>query len=491
MPRRPEPDAEGGGDGRNRLVEDTARPRVVTHLTPAERVARGEAARAGVPLETHGEWQPSPGREDPVALLEEQAVARLPELVPIRYGRMLTSPFAFYRGGALLMAADLATQPRTGLTVQLCGDAHVSNFGGFASAERRLVFSLNDFDETLPGPFEWDVKRLLASFAVVAREFDLDTKARRRVAVTTARKYRESMAGFAAMRDIDVWYAMLDIDDALAQFGAEAHAKQVRRLKKGIAKARTKDSIKALAKLTREVDGEPRIVGDPPLIVPARDLFAEDARAELEESLRGVVRRYRRSLPRDRRRLLERYRLVDVARKVVGVGSVGTRTWIALFLGRDGTDPLFLQVKEAGPSVLEPFLGRSEFANAGQRVVEGQRLMQASSDILLGWNRITDADGVQRDYYIRQLWDWKASADIEAMDERALSVYAEMCAWTLARAHARSGDAIAIGAYIGESDAFDTALARFAEAYADQNERDFRSLADAVESGRVVAETGT
>jgi uncharacterized protein (DUF2252 family) len=468
----------------------TPQPRRVTHLTPAERAERGVAARADAPLAAHGEWQPSTTRPSPVDVLEQQAVTRVPSLVPIRYGRMLASPFAFYRGAAAVMAGDLATEPHTGLKAQLCGDAHLSNFGAFASAERRLIFSLNDFDETLPGPFEWDLKRLVASFEIAGRELGLGDKERRRVGVAVAQQYRESMQGFAAMRDIEVWYTRLDIEEALARFAPVARAKQRKRMEKTIAKARTKDSMKALSKLTQIVDGEPRIVGDPPLVVPIGDLFDDAFRAELEALLHGIYRSYRRSLPRDRRRLLERYRLVDVARKVVGVGSVGTRTWIALLLGRDSSDPLFLQFKEAQPSVLEPYLGRGEFANAGQRVVEGQRLMQASSDILLGWDRITGVDGVKRDYYVRQLWDWKASADVEGMDARALAVYAQMCGWTLARAHARSGDAIAIAAYLGDSAEMDEAMARFAVAYADQNERDHEALQRAVDAERVVAETG-
>ncbi len=463
---------------------------IAVHRTIAERAACGKTIRKRVPLETLAEWTAPPDRPDPVALLEEQAASRVPELVPIRYGRMLTSPFAFFRGAAYPMAADLGCLPHTGLTVQLCGDAHLSNFGAFASAERRLIFSVNDFDETLPGPFEWDVKRLVASFAVAARTLGLDEKARRRVLLTVGQRYRESIRGFGSMRDLDIWYARLDIEETLARFGDTARAKNVRALKKTIAKAHTKDSTKALAKLTRVVDGERRIVGDPPLIVPIRDFLGDDVRLDLENELRDALRSYRRSLPRDRRRLLERYRFVDFARKVVGVGSVGTRVWIALLLGRDDEDALFLQLKEAQRSVLEPFLGRSQFANSGRRVVEGQRLMQSSSDIMLGWDRIPGLDGVTRDFYVRQLWDWKASADIGAMDERGLSMYAHMCSWTLARAHARSGDAIAIGAYLGNSDVFDRSLARFAEAYADQTDRDFEALVAAVGSGRVVAQSG-
>ena len=464
-------------------------PPIVDHLTAAERAARGKAARKKAPLFSLGDWQPPAERPDPVALLEEQAATRVPELVPIRYGRMLTSPFAFYRGAAVLMASDLADEPRTGLTAQLCGDAHLSNFGGFASAERTLVFSVNDFDETLPGPFEWDVRRLVASFAVAGRQLGLDDAARRRIILAGAARYRSAMAAFAAMTSLQVWYARLDADRLLADYGRPNKRKGAKMLQKTIEKAETKDSTKALAKLTKVVDGQRRIIGDPPLIVPVRDILGEDA-FERGGDVRRIVRTYRRSLPRDRRRLLERYRVVDVARKVVGVGSVGARTWILLLVGRDDRDPLFLQFKEAQRSALEPFLGRSQYAQHGQRVVEGQRMMQAAPDILLGWDRIPGIDGVPRDFYVRQLWDWKASADVDAMDERQLRTYGEMCSWTLARAHARSGDPIAISAYLGKSTKFDDALAVFAEGYADQNERDHAALERAVADGRVVAQSG-
>jgi len=469
-----------------------ARGRAVQHLTPSERAAHGKAARAEVPRRSHGTWEPSSLRLDPVSLLEEQAKTRVPELVPIRYGRMLTSPFAFYRGAAYLMAADLSHTRRSGLHVQLCGDAHLSNFGGFASPERQMVFSLNDFDETLPGPFEWDVKRLAASFAVAGRELGLDESTRRRLCLSVVRKYREAMREFASMRTLDIWYARMDIERLLAQYGNQVSGNVIARFEKDVAKWQTKDSTKALAKLTALVDGEPRIVGEPPLIVPLGDLAGEadwDA-DEVRDALRGILRSYRRTLSRDRRKLLERFRFVDAARKVVGVGSVGTRAWVVLLLGRDGDDPLFLQAKEAQPSVLEPFLGKSEFANHGQRVVEGQRMMQAASDIMLGWIRVVGLDDVERDFYIRQLWDWKASAEIELMDTARLGVYAQMCGWTLARAHARSGDPVAIASYLGSSDSFDEAMVSFAEIYADQNERDFAALNEAVASGRVTAETG-
>jgi len=464
--------------------------KAVPHFTPAERSARGRAARAELPRSAHAGWEPAPGRRHPVELLDEQARTRLPELVPIRYGRMLESPFAFFRGGAYLMAADLAAGPRTGLHAQLCGDAHLSNFGVFASPDRRLVFSLNDFDETLPGPFEWDVKRLAASFAVAGRGFGFDEADRRAMVTTTVREYRVAMAAFAAMRNLDVWYTRLDVAAILARFSAGVSPKQMKRFQARMANARTKDSMRALAKLCREVDGELRIVGNPPLVTPIEDVLPGAEQDHLENTVRRMIRTYRRSLPRDRRMLLESYRYVHAARKVVGVGSVGARTWILLLLGRDETDPLFLQFKEAQASVLEPFLGRSEFNQHGQRVVEGQRMMQAAPDIMLGWERIATIDGETKDFYIRQLWDAKASAEIELMDVSGMKAYGRVCGWTLARAHARSGDRVAIAAYLGSGDSFDRAMATFAEAYADQNERDYATLQGAVASGRVVAQTG-
>jgi uncharacterized protein (DUF2252 family) len=467
-----------------------AQPPKVEHFTPAERSARGKAARAEVPRTSHGEWEPPPHRPDPVELLEEQAQTRVPELVPIRYGRMLVSPFTFYRGAAYLMASDLAGGPRTGLHAQLCGDAHLSNFGIFASPDRRLIFGLNDFDETLPGPFEWDVKRLVASFAVAGRDRGFDAKTRTAVVTTVGRSYREAMRGFGTMRNLDLWYARADVEDIMRQFSARATAEQQKRLEKNVAKTRTKDSLKAFAKLTEIVDGAPRIVSDPPLLVPIAELAGPDRAEETTEAFRALIRKYRRTLAGDRRRLIERFRYVDAARKVVGVGSVGTRAWVILMLGRDDEDPLFMQAKEAQPSVLEPFLGKSEFANHGQRVVEGQRLMQAASDIMLGWLHTVGLDGLERDFYIRQLWDAKGSAIVEALEPNAMEAYGELCGWTLAKAHARSGDAIAIGSYLGTGDVFDRAMARFAEAYADQNERDYEALKQAVESGRVKAEMG-
>ncbi len=455
----------------------------------AERVARGKAARAGVPRSALAGWEPAALRASPVDLLEQQAQSRVPDLVPIRYGRMLVSPFTFYRGAAYLMASDLAGMPRTGLHAQLCGDAHLSNFGAFAAPDRRLVFSINDFDETLQGPFEWDVKRLVASFAVAGRDRGFTDKERDGVNVMVGQAYREAMARFAGMTNLDLWYTRVDVDEFLAQWGKIASAEQLKRADRNLAKARSKGSLKALGKLTELVDGEPRIMSDPPVVVPIEELMGDRAH-ELEDFLRGVIRSYRRTLAGDRRKLLERYRYVHAARKVVGVGSVGTRAYIMLLLGRAGDDPLFLQFKEAEASVLEPFLGKSEFANHGQRVVEGQRLTQAAGDIMLGWIRTEGIDHVKRDFYVRQLWDAKGSAQIELMEPDLMTTYAKVCGIELARAHARSGDSIAISSYLGNNDRFDRAMAEFAEAYADQNERDYKTLTDAVAAGQIKAETG-
>jgi uncharacterized protein (DUF2252 family) len=458
----------------------------VEHPSLTERAARGKAERKLVPLSAHGEWQPSSDRPDPVALLEEQATTRVPELVPIRYGRMLVSPFTFYRGAAYLMASDLANAPRTSLSVQLCGDAHLSNFGVFAAPDRRLIFSVNDFDETLPGPFEWDVKRLVASFAVAGRDRGFDTKQRKSINLAVARSYRETMQDMARMKKLDVWYARLDIEEIDARLRSQVKPSDVKRFEKNVAKARSKDSMKAFDKLVQVVDGRPRLVGDPPLIVPIEDVFSEHQ--QLDEAIHALLRTYRRTLAGDHRHLLEGFRYVHAARKVVGVGSVGTRAWVILMLGHDESDPLFLQAKEAQTSVLEPFLGKSRYRNHGQRVVEGQRLMQSASDIMLGWLRSDGVDGVSRDFYVRQLWDGKGSAVIEAMSPSALTAYAGLCGWTLARAHARSGDAAAIANYLGTSDKFDRAMSTFAEAYADQNDRDYATLKAAVDSKQVVAE---
>jgi uncharacterized protein (DUF2252 family) len=468
--------------------ERSSARQTVAHFTPAERVARGKAARGELPRSAHADWEPGPARRDPVDLLEEQARFRLPELGPIRYGRMLVSPFTFFRGAAYLMAADLADGPRTGLHAQLCGDAHLSNFGIFAAPDRRRVFSINDFDETLPGPFEWDMKRLAASIAVAGRDRGFDDAVCRSVVRGTAREYREAMAGFAEMRNIDVWYTRLDVAAILKRLGASGSRKQMKRFESNVAKVHTKDSMRALTKLCQTVDGELRIVGNPPLVTPIEDVLPGAEQDDLENVVRRMIRTYTRTLPRDRRNLLESYRYVHAARKVVGVGSVGTRAWILLMLGRDKSDPLFLQFKEAQASVLEPFLGKSKYTQHGRRVVEGQRMMQAAPDIMLGWERIATIDGEKRDFYIRQLWDAKGSVDVELMDPAELEAYGKICGWTLARAHARSGDRIAIAAYLGSGDSFDRAMAAFAETYADQNDRDYRTLKKAAASGRIVAE---
>jgi uncharacterized protein (DUF2252 family) len=463
----------------------------VPHLSVAERVARGKAARAEVPRSSHASFEPAPHRPDPVKVLERQAKTRVPELVPIRYGRMLVSAFTFYRGAAMIMAGDLAATPRSGLTVQCCGDAHLSNFGVFASPERRLMFDLNDFDETLPGPWEWDVKRLAVSMLIAARDNGFAVSYQDQVVLDTVESYRTAMAGFAAMNNLDVWYSHLDIERTLRELGPQLKPAQVKRTEKTLAKARTKDSMSAFSKLTHVVDGEARIVAEPPLIVPIHDLAQGTEREEMFEGLHELVGSYRQTLEYDRRVLLEEFHLTDIARKVVGVGSVGTRAWIVLMLGRNGQDPLFLQMKEAEASVLEEFLGPSEFDNHGERVVVGQRLMQASSDIFLGWLHVEQGiDGQSRDFYGRQLKDWKGSAEIERMKPSGLAAYGRLCGWTLARAHARSGDRIAIAAYLGKGTVFDRAIVEFSRAYAEQNERDYRALAAAVESGRITAETG-
>ena len=460
----------------------------VQHLTLAERAARGKAAREQVARSDHAGWSPTRDRPDPVDLLEQQAESRVPELVPIRYGRMLVSPFTFYRGAAYLMASDLAQGPRTKIQVQLCGDAHLSNFGGYSAPDRRLVFDMNDFDETLPGPFEWDVKRLVTSFEVATRNRGFDAATRAEINRQAVRSYRESMASFASMRTFDVWYTRIDIDD-LMKTSQGLSATATKRFEKNLAKARAKDSLSAFAKLTEIVDGEPRFVSDPPLIVPASELYGASTE-EVIERVRRFIRGYRRTLQNDRQHLLEQFRFVDLARKVVGVGSVGTRAWIALFVGRDGADPLVLQIKEAQASVLEPFVGKSGFANHGQRVVEGQRLMQAASDLMLGWVRADGVDGVERDFYVRQLWDSKGSAQVDVLEPRAMTLYAQICGETLARAHARSGDAVEISSYLGTGSSFDKAIAAFADAYADQNERDYAALKEAADSGRIEVQTG-
>jgi uncharacterized protein (DUF2252 family) len=473
----------------------------VPHLSVDERRARGKEARDRTPPSSHAGWVPAPGRPDPVELLAEQNLTREPDLVPVRHGRMLVSPFTFYRGSAKIMAADLAGTPTAGLQVQLCGDAHLSNFGVFASPERRLLFDLNDFDETLPGPFEYDVKRMAASFMIAGRNNGF-TKADTRAATQrSVAAYREAMASFAEMGTMAIWYAHLDEDElmqGIRSAAAEAsktkkERKAARRAEKTAEKSRqkahTRDSLQALSKLAERVDGQYRIVSQPPIVVPMRDLHATYGLSgdQVEQGIREQFRAYRATLQDDRRQLLERFRVVDVARKVVGVGSVGTRAFIALLQGRDQQDPLFLQVKEATASVLEDHLPKSRYRQHGERVVQGQRMMQAASDIFLGWTKGLD---VNRHFYWRQLRDMKGSAEVELMPPVALSFYAGVCGWTLARAHARSGDPVAIAEYLGEDDQFDRSITDFAKRYAEQNELDYQAFATAVRSGRLQAVEG-
>ncbi len=470
--------------------DDTAaRPGPVVRRTVAERAAFGRANRESCPRKGHGVFE-LPER-DPVALLQKQAANRIPELVPIRYGRMLVSPFAFYRGAAVLMAHDLAPLPRTGLHAQLCGDAHLGNFGAFGSPERNLVFDLNDFDETLPGPFEWDVKRLSTSVEIAGRARRVPASGCRNAVLATLRAYNSAMHEFAAKGNLEVWYARVSIDDLASKLVTERLEQEASSLVRSGAKARTRDHLKAFEKLTTTVDGQPRIRSDPPLVVPIDELLYGVADpAAIEALVRSILNGFAHTLQGDRRHLLESYEIVDLAHKVVGVGSVGTRCWIVLMLGRDANDPMFVQVKEAQASVLEPQLGRSGFATHGQRVVEGQRLMQATSDLFLGWHRVTEPDGVERDYYCRQLWDWKGSANLETLEAGSLAEYGRLCGWTLARAHARSGDRIAIAAYLGKPGVFDEAIAAFASAYADQNERDYEAVEEAAHDGRIEVESG-
>ena len=479
------------GTTRTRTRAPARRPPVV-HLSRADSAAKGADARRAAPLESHAEFKPSPTR-DPIGLLERQETTRVPELLPVRHGRMLVSPFTFYRGAALPMAADLSGTPTSGLRVQLCGDAHLSNFGAFASPERRLVFDVNDFDETLPGPFEWDVKRLAASFIVAGRNNGCSAKASRKFALTAAESYRTAMREFADQPLLTVWYAHLDIEPVMKEFKSQiksqAGSKRFKDAQKMLAKAHTKDSTQALRKLTTEVDGHREIINQPPMIVAVEDVFSGVTRDAIYAQLRDVMGKYRRSLQSDRRHLLEQFTMGQVARKVVGVGSVGTRAWIVLMEADDGVEPLFLQAKEAQTSVLAEFCGHSTFANEGERVVAGQHLMQAQSDIFLGWTRATGQDGIDRDYYVRQLKDWKFSMPIELMKPVGLTVYAQLCGWTLARAHARSGDRIALAAYLGTSAKFDEAIADFAEKYADQNEADYTVFEAAAKDGTITTTT--
>ena len=470
----------------------------IKHPTVEERVARGKGCREKAPLSSHAGWAPAPDRPDPVALLEEQNLTRDSDLVPVRHGRMLASPFTFYRGAAKVMAADLKDTPRAGLSVQLCGDAHLSNFGLFASPERNLLFGLNDFDETLPGPFEYDVMRMSASFTIAARNNAFTKKETREATLTAVKAYREAMTEFSQMRNLDIWYARLSEDllktmeDGTASLNGKA-AKESRKvekvLRKSVAKARTRDSLQALSKLAELVDGKYQIVSQPPIVIPVREL--EDAYGmsgdEVQQAVREQLRSYRATLPDDRRVLLERFEVIDAARKVVGVGSVGTRAFIVLLQGRDQQDPLFLQIKEATRSVLEDHLPKSKYSQPGERVVQGQRMLQAASDIFLGWT-----SGVQDNRYLywRQLRDMKGSAVVEAMHPAGMVFYAQACGWALARAHARSGDPVAIAAYLGKSGKFDLSITDFSERYADQNDKDYQAFADAIKAGRLEAVEG-
>ncbi len=459
-------------------------------LQPGESAERGRAARGAAPRSSHGDWRAAPDRRDPIGILQAQAATRIPELIPIRYGRMSLSPFTFYRGAAAVMAADLAATPTSGIVVQACGDAHVSNFGGFAAQDRRMIFGPNDFDETLPGPWEWDVKRLAASVEIAGRDIGLRSDRRRWLVTECVREYREGIRGFARESHLDVWYDRLNASELVDRFGGRLGQKGQILFTKPFARGRRKTSLRAVAKLTQRVDGELRFRRVPPLLVPLADLVdPADVRTDAE-IIRAALDQYEASLDADRRYLLGSYRFVDMARKVVGVGSVGTRAWILLFVGRGGRDPLVLQMKEAQASVLEPYLGASEFAHHGERVVRGQRLSQAAIDVFLGWQRSTGLDGQEHDFYIRQLWDWKASIDLSKMNASGLHAYTRACGWSLARAHARSGDRLAIAVYLGKGSAFDRAIGRFATAYADQNERDHARLADAIAAREVPATPG-
>jgi uncharacterized protein (DUF2252 family) len=459
------------------------------HLSIDERAALGRAARERVPRSSHAEWQAPAHRRDPIELLEVQARTRVQELVPIRHGRMLVSPFSYFRGAALAMAADLAATPNSGLKVQACGDAHLSNFGIFGSPERHLFFDVNDFDETALGPWEWDVKRFATSLEVAGRENGFTTKQRERIIAKAMRMYRETIREFARLPVLGVWYAHLDVDTMLPRFRSLLDPKKTPSVWRAITKARAHDSEQAFEKLCEVREGQPRIVSDPPLIMPIEEVVDDGVDAEvISAGMRRIMHSYRRTLDHNQRHLLDRYRLVHVARKVVGVGSVGTDAWVLLLLD-DHQSPLMLQVKQAEASVLEQFTSRSGFSNHGRRVVAGQRLMQAASDIFLGWDRFEWSTGT-RDYYIRQLRDWKGSADTEGMTPAGMELWGSMCGWTLARGHARSGDRVAIGSYLGKSDAFDRAIVEFSVAYADQNESDYKALEGAVADGRLQARVG-
>ncbi|MFF1634252.1 DUF2252 domain-containing protein [Leifsonia sp. NPDC058248] len=460
-----------------------------------ERRARGLEARKRTPRSLHAGWTPPIDRPDPVALLEEQAASRVPELVPIRYGRMMVSPFTFFRGAALLMASDLSTTPDSGIYTQICGDAHLSNFGVFGTPERTMVFDLNDFDETLPGPWEWDLKRLAASFEIAGRNAGFSAEECRETTLDVARSYREQMRSSAEAPVMRAWYERLDAEQLLERVRTEQAAQragkhQVKKADAIVAKARTKDSTTAFAKLVRVIDGELRISADPPLIEPIENLTPDtEVRRLLQDDMRLLLQEYTTTLLLENHPVRE-FTYVHMARKVVGVGSVGTRAWVLLLRGRDDEDPLILQAKEAQESVLERFLGASQYTDHGQRVVMGQRLMQAASDIFLGWQAVEGFDGVTRDFYIRQLHDWKGSFDVEDVQPRGARIYATICGQTLARAHSRAGDRVAIAAYLGNSDRFDRAIADFSSDYADQNDRDYQAFVEAVSSGRLEAQPG-
>ena len=448
-----------------------------------EQVARGRALRKVVPRSAHGEWTVQPGREQPITLLHSQEATRVPELVALRHERMAASPFAFYRGAALVMANDLATGPRTDLHVQACGDAHLENFGGFAAPDRAMVFDINDFDETCRAPFEWDVKRLAASLEIAARSREFDAATARSIVSGSVRTYRQSMGGYARMTNLDVWYSRFDATAILEQWQKQVTGEVARRFNRAVEKAQAKNSLSAASKLARLVDGKYQINSDPPVLVPVTELASGVEAEELQGWLLERLHRYKQSLQPDRQHLLDGYDAVDFARKVVGVGSVGTRCFIALLFGRDEDDPLVLQIKEAEASVLERFCGASRFGNHGQRVVEGQRLLQPASDIFLGWFRTEGLDGVDRDFYVRQLWDSKLSAAVDTMMPPGLHVYAELCGATLAHGHAQSGDRFAIASYLGSSDVFDRAIADFASTYAEQNEHNFETAASQLRGG--------
>jgi uncharacterized protein (DUF2252 family) len=463
-------------------------PKVVEHPSAAERAQRGREARSRVPRSAHAEWTPGPERQSPVAVLEQQAASRVPELVPLRHARMAASPFAFYRGAAAIMAGDLASTPDSGLRVQCCGDAHLANFGGFAAPDRTMVFDINDFDETHPGPWEWDVKRLAASFEIAARAGGFDDDVRAATVEATVQSYRMAMRQYATWGNLELWYARADEASVTEFIESRIGPTALKRFRKNLEKARAKDSLRARDKLTTQVDGEYRIASDPPLLMRLDELVPDAEAGEITEVLRRWLRGYRESLQPSLRLLLESFEVIDVARKVVGVGSVGTRCWITYLHGRDTDDPLFLQIKEAEASVLEPYLRKSTYGNHGRRVVEGQRLTQSASDIFLGWDRATDQAGTARDFYVRQLWDGKMSPQIDIMEPELLETFGELCGSTLARAHARSGDRVAIASYLGSGPAFDRAITTFAALYADQNDRDHDAVVRAIRSGRLEAE---